>query len=424
MLRQKWQALGEALKSLRMARDLGQKTVVDLSGETMGERTLRSYESGEQRPSRDRLLRLLIRSFELRTIAEINRCVQIAEYAALTESEVKRYGLETATGTPQTLQATAVPGTPADFRIEVSTLMVTDGHGREVWCHQFADRLDQGSYEGPRAVRRCVFADIDGDGRIETLFVYVSLDFASVGTTLLCFSQDGRIKWEFVPGRMIRDTIQEYFPPFFISNVQVIPVGESLGPRIVVSSNHYLHNPNQIAIVGPSGELISEYWHSGHLQTVAHADLNGDGIEEILLAGVNNGYRQATLVIFDSRFVSGASQQPGLQIFGLPPGTEKAIVLFPRTCLSKNAPYNRVSDLRITRERRIVLAVVEGVSEARNPGVMIYELDYGLRVVNARPDSHLQESHRMLEVQGSLDHAWTEDENELLRRQVVVIGGL
>jgi hypothetical protein len=55
---------------------------------------------------------------------------------------------------------------------------------------------------------------------------------------------------------------------------------------------------------------------------------------------------------------------------------------------------------------------------------MIYELDYGLRVVDARPDSHLQESHRVLEAQGSLDHAWTEDENELLRRQVVVIGRL
>jgi hypothetical protein len=68
--------------------------------------------------------------------------------------------------------------------------------------------------------------------------------------------------------------------------------------------------------------------------------------------------------------------------------------------------------------------VVEGVSEARNPGVMIYELDFRLNVVNCRPDSHLQEAHRAMELQGVLDHSWTEDENERLRSQVIVKGGV
>ena len=36
-----------------------------------------------------------------------------------------------------------------------------------------------------------------------------------------------------------------------------------------------------------------------------------------------------------------------------------------------------------------MLAVVEGVSEAKSPGVMIYELDFRLNVLNARPDNHL-----------------------------------
>jgi transcriptional regulator with XRE-family HTH domain len=57
-----WKELGRVLKGLRMAQDLGQKEVIDRMGEEMGERTLRGYESGEQRPSRDRLLRLLTRS--------------------------------------------------------------------------------------------------------------------------------------------------------------------------------------------------------------------------------------------------------------------------------------------------------------------------------------------------------------------------
>ena len=118
------------------------------------------------------------------------------------------------------------------------------------------------------------------------------------------------------------------------------------------------------------------------------------------------------------------STQPFVEILGYPEGTEKAVVLFPKTCLAKTSPYNRVQTLWVTKERRIVVPVVEGVSEAKNPGVMIYELDFGLRVISARPDSHLQESHRVLESEGQLDHAWTEEETARLRSQVTVIGGL
>jgi transcriptional regulator with XRE-family HTH domain len=419
-MRREWKELGHVLKGLRTARDLAQKEVIDRLGEEMGDRTLRGYESGTQRPSRDRLLRLLTRSFELRGIAEVNRHLQLASYAQLSSSEIQQFGLEAFAPNQNGQGAFAAPGAPADFRIEVSTLIVVDGQGREVWRHQFATRLAQAAYGDQNVIRRCTFADLDGDGYVETLFVHVPLDFASEGQTLICFTEDGKIKWEFVPGKAVKDsTGREYVPPYFISNVHIVPFAKS-SPRVLVSSNHYLHNPNQIAMLDIDGKLTSEYWHSGHLLCVAHADLDGDGIEEILLAGVNNGYRQGTLVIFDSFNVSGVSSQPGRQILGLTAGTEKAVVLFPRTCVSKDAPYNRVMALHVTRERRIMLAVAEGVSEARNPGVMIYELDFSLNVVNARPDSHLQEAHRALEIQGALNHSWTEEENEQLRRQVVV----
>ncbi|MGA2269458.1 MAG: helix-turn-helix transcriptional regulator [Bryobacteraceae bacterium] len=421
MERHEWLALGRALRALRTALDLPQKEVVRRSGEQMDERTLRAYESGALRPSRDRLLRLLTKSFELKNPAEINRSLQTAGYAVLTDSEILQTGLGPPAIKSDAFRSLVSAGPPIDYRIETSTLIALDDEGREVWRHKFPERLARAAYEGETAIRRCAFADIDGDGRIETLFAYVPLDFASVGTVLLCFADDGAVKWQFVPGKAIKDTRQEYLPPYFISNVKVIPVEKSC-TRILVSSNHYLHNPNQIAMLDPSGELVSEYWHSGHLYAVAHTDLNNDGIEEILLAGVNNGYRLATLVIFDSRYVSGASTQPGRQIFGFPPGTEKAVVLFPRTCLSKSAPYNRTMELRITRERRIVLAVCEGVSEQRNPGVMIYELDFALNIINCRPDSHLYEAHRALELQGLLDHPWTEEENDRLRNEVVIKG--
>lgn len=417
-------ALGKALRALRQGRDLKQTAVTDLLGERIGDRTLRAYESGQECPSRDRLLKLLTRPYELTKAPAINGYLQMAGYATLTDREIRQYGLEGPDPKPDDHHSIPRPGVPADFRIEVSTLIVVDGQGREIWRHQFPSRIAQAAYDHQNAIRKCEFADLDGDGGVETLFVYVPLNFASVGVTLIAFGEDGKIKWQFEPGRAVRDsTGRHYSPPYYISNVQIIPVRDS-EPCILVSSNHYLHNPNQIAMLDTAGNLISEYWHSGHLLSVVHADLNGDGIEEILLAGVNNGYRQATMIVFDPRRISGASTQPGRQILGFNLGTEKAVVLFPKTCPAKNAPYNRVAALWVTRERRITLAVAEGVSESHNPGVMIYELDFGLKVISARPDSHLQESHRALEVQGLLDHSWTEEETEQLRGQVIVKGGL
>src|SRR2546421_9715217 len=84
MEQREWHELGRALREVRTSRDLGQKEVINRSGEEMGERTLRAYESGQQRPSRERLLRLLTRSFELRSVGEISRYLQIAGYAVLT----------------------------------------------------------------------------------------------------------------------------------------------------------------------------------------------------------------------------------------------------------------------------------------------------------------------------------------------------
>src|ERR1700687_4398226 len=58
-------ALGDALRALRRARDLKQKQIVELLGEKIGDRTLRAYEHGEELPSRDRLLKFLVRPDEV-----------------------------------------------------------------------------------------------------------------------------------------------------------------------------------------------------------------------------------------------------------------------------------------------------------------------------------------------------------------------
>src|SRR5713101_1136535 len=108
----KWKQLGQALRARRTELDLGQKEVIDRLNEQMGERTLRAYESGEQHPSRDRLLKLLTNSFELRSAAPINRYLEVAGYARLTSKEVIQYRRPTADIQPNGTVAVDLPGAP------------------------------------------------------------------------------------------------------------------------------------------------------------------------------------------------------------------------------------------------------------------------------------------------------------------------
>ena len=139
MQQRKWLALGQALKALRTDRDIGQKTIIDRSGEALVERTLRIYESGQQRPSRDRLLKFLTRSFEVTNVPEVNRYLELSGYALLSGGEILQLGL----GEHPDMRR----GKPADFRVEVSTLIVTDGQGQELWRHQFSSRFELGAYD-------------------------------------------------------------------------------------------------------------------------------------------------------------------------------------------------------------------------------------------------------------------------------------
>ncbi len=102
MQKVRWQALGSTLKLLRRSRDLPQKDIVARLGNEITDRTLRTYESGRERPSRERLLRMLVTAFQIATTSEINRFLEVAEYVSVNDQEVERYRLKIGASTANT----------------------------------------------------------------------------------------------------------------------------------------------------------------------------------------------------------------------------------------------------------------------------------------------------------------------------------
>jgi hypothetical protein len=114
------------------------------------------------------------------------------------------------------------------------------------------------------------------------------------------------------------------------------------------------------------------------------ADLDGDGRQEIIAAGVANGYdHQATLVVLDPDRVFGASTEvrPEFQIHGMGVAQERLRLLFPRSDLNRALfQYNEAIEPAV-EHGTLRLTVLECITP---PGCRIwYEFDKNFRLIAA-----------------------------------------
>lgn len=298
-----------------------------------------------------------------------------------------------------------VAGRPAAFRVEHDKLLILDEHGRELW-RKVLPGLDAGSYvdDGTRFVW---IGDLAGDGHTEVLFVPRLHGVAAGIGPLVCYSSSGQELWRFVPDSIVRTPREEFPPPYWTSVFAVAPLGPHGAPRVLVISRHHLYYPVQVALLAPDGRVLREYWHAGHLREALIYDLDGDGRPEIILGGISNGGKAATLVVLDSDTFAGASteQNPDYQLLGFPRGVEKTRILFPRTCVSKvlEEPYNFVTELYPEQD-----GIAVGVAERAGPEepVVYYHLNRQLQLRHVEASTHFERVHAQLHASGTLDHAY------------------
>ncbi len=295
------------------------------------------------------------------------------------------------------------------------TLTVRDARGAVLWQKQFPG---QRSRAEPTAQPPVLVADIDGDGRREVLFQASSAGPSRPYGSLLCFENTGRLRWEFrydarktFAGRSFEP---EYDPQL------VLPV--RIGGRgfLVTVANHRIWYPSQVALLDArSGHMIEEYWHPGLIRHCLAHDMNGDGQQELVFAGINNpgeGLGHAALGVLKLPFSQAprrAARSDG-RFAPLTGGGEFLYVLFPRPDVSRVAglwpiPY----DLSVDHLGRIRVAL-----PLPERGALVYYLDGQLTVVECRFSDNFAALHERFYRQGLLDHRLSQRELAALERVV------
>lgn len=276
----------------------------------------------------------------------------------------------------------AVHAEPRFGLLDGSTLKIMDAEGKELWSKSFPDGFSTDWYYQKATGTRIWFGDLEGEGRTSVLFAYLASGPQAHGSTLICYSDRGKEKWRWTPGRELAELAGS--PPTFRTVAAgVLKAGDKRPPRIVVASVHDPWWPSQIAILDSNGKTISEYWHSGALTFMTLADLDGDGREEIVATGVSEYDHRATLVVLDPERVFGASteERPEFQIHGMGVAQERLRLLFPRSDLNKALfQYNQAIEPAFDHGV-IRLTVRECTSP---PGCPIwYEFDNTFRLISA-----------------------------------------
>jgi len=295
-------------------------------------------------------------------------------------------------------------GAPSTWHVVGDALVVVDDHERELWRKTFGFPLTDYQLFADRGQTMGWVGDVDGDGDPEVIFAAYSKT-SETTPTVYCYSRRGAERWRFVPGTSAASFPKDYHPPYYPENLLVFRAGGAV--RIAVASVHHTWFPCQIALLSGDGQLLREYWHAGHIQTLAVSDTKSTGRPLLYAGGIANGYKQATLVVLNPETFSGSSREEDVT-FQLPgaPGLEEARVLFPRSCINRaKETFNGVTRLD-ARAGRLYVGVYE---EAGAEAQVLHTFDQRMTYQGAGLSSRFAARHAELQNTRLLDHALEPD---------------
>ena len=290
---------------------------------------------------------------------------------------------------------------PHGWTLEGSRLKVVDARDRFCWDRQFPP-LNR--FYDDWAQDKVVVADIDGDGRTEVLVNYLP-EPAATGGSLMCFEQNGKLRWQVRYGGSKTFGDRTFDASYCGRFVRPVRLGGRL--LLLTVANHHLWYPSQVALLDPrNGRVVEQYWHPGAIRHYVLQDLDWDGREELLLAGVNNpgsGLGHGALAVLKLPFSRAGHPAPtaGDPLPPLCGGGEWAYLMFPTPDVDAiMGILPAVTQLTVDPggQIRVHVPLPEG-------GGTIYSIGFDLRLQEFRFSDNFIPMHERYYRQRLLDHA-------------------
>jgi len=322
-------------------------------------------------------------------------------------------------GLPVPAADTGPARVPASYEVTGSALRAYDVDKRLLWVHRFDFTLHEQAYEDSVRARipPVVMDDLDGDGRIEVLFVSEPGMPSSRG--LYCFNEDGSLRFRHQPGRTVRVGDTDYTGPWRAS--RVFTTSRPNEPKSIwLASYHLTGFPAVLERLDAAGQVSGEYWSGGQVGSV---ELSPSGGPRLVFVGASNEeHRNASLAVLDDSRPVGASPSasPSYQCEGCPPGTPMAFLLFPRVEAARIVDgVAIVDDIRFDALGQIIVSVRHETApllglDTRDKARTRYFLNAAFQILSAQFDQSYRSVHAQLEKARLIDHPFgPRDEGDL-----------
>ncbi len=305
-------------------------------------------------------------------------------------------------------------GVPATVRFEGQKVLVLNQNGRTCWTtaipHLGFSREWGWEVSNPD---RFLVADVDQDGEVEVL-INVLDDTTNRPGRLVCYSHDGRVRWEFVFGRHFKDRYGEYAQDYLGHILRAVSINGK--PYVLSIATHRLWHPCQVALLDPSaGKVVEQFWHPGAITHALPADLDHDGADELVLAGVNNpGPGPGSPVVLALRlpFSLGPSTAGSLMA-DLSAGGPIAYVVLPRPDVLAAQGGVAMIDRLVFEEPATLVVQTRYTKDSRT--ILTYRFDPGLHLLGFFAPIELATVHDTFWRAGALTHVFSDQENAWLQ---------
>jgi hypothetical protein len=289
-------------------------------------------------------------------------------------------------------------------RVEVgsSEIVVRTETGAVAWRHEFEVPLVDLPVDG--FSHRYAIADLDGDGGAEVVAtVSLSIGPGVLQDELICFSSTGEVRWRIRLDDRVAFRGGTFGPPWMYGFVAVYTAAGQA--RIAWTQSHQTWWPGILTLLDGSGRRLSTFVQSGQIRELAVVD--GPEGSLVLIGGIANAYRAASLAVLDATSVAGHSPAPAgspYECTSCLEGSPLSYFVFPPSEITaaSGQPYNFLVKLRSMGNE------IEAMTRESNPGAPVAELIFRF----ARDSTLLQAqaadswaAHEAFERAGKLDHS-------------------
>ena len=277
-------------------------------------------------------------------------------------------------------------------------LVALDAQERTLWVHRFDAA---GIYKPAR--RWTHIGDLDGDGSSEIVAVVKiqRTPASAIIDEMLCFSEDGQLRWTRVPDARLRFGDGEYGPPWASEDLLVFNSnGEQ---RLAWAVRHYTWWPSMVLVLDATGASRERFVNSGWIRSLAVAP----GGRALMASGITNAHGAHFLALLDPRRIAGSSPETAHSTYAcLDCGAERPLHYFvlPRTDASEHTvfPPQQPPVIQTLPDAAVQLRVSQ--NNERHEAEMLYEFSDTNALVRARATDQFWVWHRQLETAGLIQH--------------------